>query len=580
MFGVFFAILLLILVFVGIASVAVDGGKEVSVKTNSVLHIKLDYPILDRSPADPFQNFDFQKLSPDKSIGLNEILKNINNAKADDKIKGLYLDLTSVAAGYATLKEIRNALVSFGEDSSKFIVAYSEIMSQKAYFLASVADEIYLNPQGYMQLMGIGTSIPFFKGMLDKLDVEAQIIRHGKFKSAVEPFILEKMSDASKEQTEKFIFSIWDNIVADIASSRGKTVDELNLIADSLLADNAEEALKLNLVDKLYFKDEVMTILKEKLNLEEDKKINFVSLAKYGKGKPQPKEKGKGLIRDRIAVIYAQGGIVMGEGEADEIGSEKISKAIRKARKDDKVKAIVLRVNSGGGSALASDIILREMELAKEIKPVIASMGDVAASGGYYISCMADTIVASNVTITGSIGVLGVLMNAQDFLKNKLGITFDGVKSNPHSDLGDPTRPLSAFEKKAIQKEIVRIYDVFISHVAAGRGLTEAQVDSIGQGRVWSGADALELGLVDVIGGLDKAIEIAAELAGLEDYKIRELPVRKDPVEQLISQLTGEAETRLIQYKLGDNYKYYKQLEMLAKMQGIQAIVPYDLNLN
>jgi len=580
MFGVFFAILLLILIFVGIASVAVDGDKEVSVKTSSVLHLKLDYPILDRSPADPFKNFDFQSFTPDKSIGLNEILRSIKKASKDDRIKGIYLNLTSISAGYASLKEIRKALVSFGEDSTKFIVSYSEVMSQKAYYLASTADEIYLNPEGYIQLMGIGSSIPFFKGLLDKLDVEAQIIRHGKFKSAVEPFILEKMSDASREQTEKYLFSIWDHVAEDIASSRGKTVGDLNLIADSLLADNANQALDLELVDRLFFMDEVSEALRQKLNLKEDEDINFVGLDKYSKAKSSVKVKTKGLVRDRIAVIYAQGSIVLGNGDPDEIGSEKISKAIRKARKDDHVKAIVLRVNSGGGSALASDIILREMLLAKEKKPVIASMGDVAASGGYYISCMADTIVASNTTITGSIGVLGVLMNAQDFLKNKLGITFDGVKSNPHADLGDPTRPLSDFEKKAIQKEIVRIYDVFISHVSEGRGLTKAQVDSIGQGRVWSGADAFDLGLVDVIGGLDKAIEIAAESAGLEDYKIRELPARKDPVEQLISQLTGEAETRWIKYKLGANYKYYKQLEMFSKMQGVQTIVPYDLNLN
>jgi len=577
MFGVMLAIFVLFLIMLSVISV-LDKGKEVVVEKKTVLQITLDKPIKDRSSSDPFENFDLGSFSSNKILGLNEILKNIKKATADDNIAGIYLDISTIATGIASVGEIRDALQNFKDSSDKFIICYSEMISQKAYYLGSVADEVYLNPEGYLMLTGLATGIPFFKGALEKLEIEAQIIRHGKFKSAVEPFMLDKMSEANREQSSLYVNSIWNRMLEEISESRGLSIDQLNLLTDSLFVGSADQALEHKIVDKLLFKDEVLANLKERLELEEDEDINFMSIGKYD-GAPKPKRKKKGLIKDRIAIVYAEGGIVTGDGEADEIGSDRISKAIKKARLNDKVKAIVLRVNSGGGSALASDVIWREMMLAKEVKPVVASMGNVAASGGYYISCAADTIVASQTTITGSIGVLGILFNMKDFFKNKLGITFDGVKSNDFADLGTPTRPLTEYEKKVIKDEIERIYDVFITHVADGRNMTKAEVDSIGQGRVWSGVDAMRIGLIDVFGGLETAVAIAAEMAELEEYRLLELPKLKDPIEQIVSELSGEAQSRMIRYKMGDNYKYYRQFESFSKMQGIQAVVPYDLNL-
>ena len=581
-FGIFLAVGIVLVIIIGFA---LGSQEDASIEENSVLRLTLESPIRDRAPKGSFKDFNFQTFQPNKSLGLNEILENIKKAKEDENIKGIYLDISSISAGYATTHEIREALLDFkGEsDSGKWIVCYSEGLSQKAYYLASVANEIYLNPQGGVQLMGLGSTSTFFIGALEKLDVEAQIIRHGKFKSFAEPFMFDKMSPENREQTEKYIFSIWDDIVAEIAESRSISVDEINMIADSMWLNNAQDALDKGYVDKLLYADEVTLALQERLGIEDvEEEINFVKLSKYGRVNVDIEDDGNSIKREKIAVIYAQGSIVSGKGEDDEIGSETIAKAIKAARENEKVKAIVLRVNSGGGSALASDVMLREMVLAKQAKPIVVSMGDVAASGGYYIACMADTIVANRTTITGSIGVIGILWNAQNFFKNKLGITFDGVQSNAHADLGATTRPLTEEEKAAIQKEVVRIYEVFTGHVSNGRAsLSQDQVDSIGQGRVWSGVDALELGLVDVMGGLDDAVEIAASMAGIEEYKILELPEYKvSPLEEILAGMEDEAEAKFLKNKLGSNYKHYLYVQRLMKMEGIQAIVPYDLSLN
>ena len=469
---------------------------------------------------------------------------------------------------------------SFSDETGKFILCYSEMMSQKAYYLASVADKIYLNPEGYIQLTGLAANLSFFKGTLEKLDIEPQVIRHGKFKSAVEPFINDKMSPENRAQVERFLNGIWDHVRDEISDGRGLSSRELNMITDSLWADNAQGAMENYIADELHYKDELLADIRELIDLEEDEDLPFVSLAKYDKV-PKTKEKDKktGVVRDRIAVIYAQGPIVSGNGGKDEIGSERISRAIRNARLNEKVKAIVLRVNSGGGSALASDVIWREMQLAREVMPVVASMGDVAASGGYYIACAADTIVASKSTITGSIGVLGILFNMQGFYNNKLGMTFDGVKTNPFADLGDPSRPLTDAEKRIIQKEIERIYDVFITHVAEGRGLTKDQVDSIGQGRVWAGSDAKQLGLVDVFGGLERSIDIAREMAGLEEYRLLELPKQKDPFEDLLAEIMGEGQEVLLRNQLGDVYHHIQKLRSVSRFHGIQAVLPYEIDI-
>ena len=553
--------------------------KLVDVKPNSVLFMTLSDQISDRSPVNPLENLNFQTMEIDTKLGLHDILNNIKKAKNDVNIKGIYIESSYIVAGMATTEEIRDALLDFKE-SGKFILAYADFYSQKAYYLASVADKLYLNPQGLIDYRGLRTELMFFKGTLEKLGIEPQIIRgsNNQFKSAVEPFMYDKMSDANLEQTQTYLNSLWDQMVAGISAARGISETDLNKIANNMLVDNAQAAVDYKLVDGVKYKDEIIDELKELLELDKDDKIQLMKLSKYDKA-PDAGRKGKGWTKDKIAVVYASGEIVMGKGDEQSIGSARISKAVRQARKDTTVKAIVLRVNSPGGSALASDIILREVALATEQKPVVVSMGDVAASGGYYIACLADTIVASENTITGSIGVFGLLFNLENFLNEHLGVTVDRVMTNDHSDLGSLTRKMTAIEEAVIQKSVDDIYDTFISYVADGRSLTKEQVDAIGQGRVWSGENAMEIGLIDVFGGLNKAIEIAAEMAELDNYQIKGLPKQIDPIDELLSDLTGQASTYMLKRELGSEYIYYKKLQETLRSQGIQARVPFNLEV-
>ena len=518
-------------------------------------------------------------MKPSKSLGLNTILKNIDKAKNDDNIKGIYLNLKGLNTGIASVEEIRNALAKFRE-SGKFIVAYSDYYSQKTYYLASVADQIYLNPAGGMDFVGLSAQLMFFKNALEKFGIQPVIIRHGKFKSAVEPFMLDKMSQANRKQTETYINSIWNKILNDISSSREISPQRLNEIANNLELKNPQTAIDLGFITGVLYYDEIMELLKNKVNEKKVKDIDFVFLRQYNKVPKKKKEGEKGLAKDKIAIIYAQGEIVTGKSSEGKIGSETLSEAIRKARKDNKVKAIVLRINSPGGSALASDIIWRETVLAKEKKPLIVSMGDLAASGGYYIACAADTIVASENTLTGSIGVFGLMFNIKKLMNEKIGITFDKVNTNKYSDIGSAYKDMSEEENTFIQNSVEETYDTFISHVAKGRGMTKAEIDSIGQGRVWSGSNALKIGLVDVIGGLDKAVKIAAEKAGLDRYRIKPLPAQKEPFEEIMEELTGNA----VKINLFSNnndefsmmYNYYKSLN---DMQGVQARIPFEINI-
>ena len=584
-FGTFFSMivagLLLIVIFIamltGTMSSAGKADKQISeVEKNSILHITLNTPIKDRTSENPFENFDFNTLENSSNLGLDKILASIEKAKSDDRIEGIYLDLTFVNTGMASIEEIRNALLDF-KKSKKWIISYSEVYTQGTYYLASVADKIYVNPLGIVELKGLATQLMFFKNMLAKLDVDVQIIRHGKFKSAVEPFMLEKMSASNREQLEKILNTAWGSMINGIAASRDIKTATINELADGLKIQDAKDALKYNFVDGLMYKDELLAELRNKLHLEENADITTISLGKYSKAKL----KGKKLkSKNKIAVIYAAGNIVSGKGSKDQMGSETISKAIREARLDDDVKAIVLRVNSGGGSALASDVMWRETTLAKKAKPFIVSMGDVAASGGYYIACAADKIVASEKTITGSIGVFGVIPNMEGFFNNKMGITFDGAKTNDHADMMSLFKPLTGEEKDIIQIGVEKIYDDFITKVAAGRGMTKAEIDAIGQGRVWIGNDALEIGLVDEIGGLNRAIDIAQEMAKLENFELENYPKRKDPVEQFIEELSGNLETRFMKAKLGDNYKYYQKMESVTKNTGVMARIPFDIEVH
>jgi protease-4 len=509
-------------------------------------------------------------------IGLNDILKNIQLAKNDDKIKGIYLDLSYISAGMATIEEIREALIDF-KTSGKFIVSYSEGYSQKAYYLASVSDKIFLNPVGSIDFKGLSGQVMFFKGTLDKLEVEAQVIRHGKYKSAVEPFLLTEMSEASREQMTAFIGSIWDHMVASISESRDISVKELNRYADSLMVGTPDEALAYGFIDSILYQDQVTAYVQSLMGMEKDE-FDYLSMTKYAKYNKMSSDVK--YNENKIAVIYGEGDIVSGEGDETKIASETMAEAIREAREDENVKAIVLRVNSPGGSGLASEVIWREIILTKEVKPIVVSMGNLAASGGYYIACPADRIYANPTTITGSIGVFGMIPNMEKFFENKLGITFDGVNTNEHSDYMSVNRPMSDFERNKIQSYIEEFYDIFIGHVADGRGMTKAQVDSIGQGRVWSGVDAKRLGLIDEYGGMTTAIQGAVELAGLEEgnYMIVEYPKQKDIFEQLVADITGMASMFFAKQEMGEEaFFYYQYAKTFLEIEEVQTRMPYDI---
>jgi protease-4 len=566
--------LILFFVFLLIVSSLMPEDEKVQVKNNSVLHLRLDFPIVDRGSDNPFSNMDFTSFEAKSNPGLNEILKSIRKAKEDSLVKGIFLDVSSLDAGLATIEEIREALIVF-KKSGKFIIAFNDLYTQTAYYLVSVADKIYLNPAGVVELKGLRSDVMFFKGALEKLGIEPIIIRHGKFKSAIEPFILTEMSEANKEQTMTYIGSMWNHMLAGISASRNISVDSLNLFADSMLVRNAQTSLELRLVDSLKYYDEVMEDLKAMAGIDKNKDLELVSLADYQNTPPLP---GHERPKDKIAVIYATGQIDMGKGDEETIGSEGLSETIREAREDTTIKAVVLRINSPGGSALASESIWREVVLTQKVKPVIVSMGDVAASGGYYIACPADVIVANPVTITGSIGVFGVLWNGEKLMKEKLGITIDGVQTNQHSDIGSPFRKIHPSEEAVIQQSVEEIYQMFIGHVAEGRKMDVSMVDSIGQGRVWSGINAKEIGLVDELGGLERAIEIAKEKAGIKgEAKIVEFPKKLPFFDQLMKDLGESARMSIIQEDLGVDYRYYKALRNVRKMNGVQARMAFEM---
>ena len=569
----FVLFLLLIVLITAIVSSAGSDGK-VSVASNSVLHISLDYPINERTDKNPLAELDFLGFESKKKLGLNEILKGIEAAKSDDHIKGIYLDASSLSSGMATMEEVRNALLDF-KKSGKFIIAYSEVYSQGAYYLATTADKIYLNPEGMIDFRGLSSEIMFFKGALEKLDIEAQIIKVGTYKSAVEPFILDKMSDPNKLQVTSFLGSMYDHFLSEISKSRKISKSTLFLLADSAKIRDPKDALTYKMIDGIKYKDEVLDELKKLTEIDKKKEVKSVSLEEYA---PLEEEKEE-TSQNRIAVIYANGEITSGEGNDETIGSERISRAIRKARTDNKVKAIVLRVNSPGGSALASDVIWRETVLARKSKPLIVSMGDLAASGGYYIACAADSIFAQPNTITGSIGVFGIIPNMQKFFNNKMGITFDGVKTGKFADLGTVSRPLTDAERMIIQMEVNKTYDTFTKKVADGRKKSQSYIDSIGQGRVWSGTEALKRGLVDRLGNIDDAIASAAKKAKIKDFKIVNYPDQVDPIKSLFDNSADKVKAYFVKRELGDNFIYYEQMRSALNLSGVQARIPYNIQI-
>jgi protease IV len=566
MLGTFLLMLLFSVIGIGIiaAIVASAAGDETAIGANTLLYLKLGKEIADRGSNTPLA-MGFS--GPEKIMGLNDILNDLEKASRDKNIAGIYLDLSEMPAGISTVNEIRDGILSFRK-SGKFVWAYSEAYTQKTYFLATAADKIFLNPEGAVDFKDLSAEMVFLKGMLDKLDIKMQIIRHGKFKSAAEPLFLDKMSPENREQITAVITDIWDTMLKAVSETRRIDRTTLDRIADSLKLTNAQEALNYKFVDQLVYKDEILGLLKKQMKIEGKKKIETVAPEDYISVKDAKKPY---TGNDKIAVIYASGSIGSGEGDDRSIGSERISKAIRKAREDDKVKAIVFRVNSGGGSALASDVIWREIDLAKNLKPVVASFGDVAGSGGYYVACAATKILADPTTITGSIGVFGIIPNMEGLFNKKLGITFDRAMTNANSDYISALKPLPPYQAMIIQRDVDHIYDVFTSKVAAGRKLSKEQVDSIGQGRIWSGADAKSIGLIDDYGGLTKAVDLAADLAKLKEYRLVSLPEQKEWFQELIDQISGKDPSMQLRKALGQDYRLYQYVMEVRQMSGVQA---------
>jgi len=568
------ALMLIVLMIVLICMVGSGSSNKISVKPKSVLYMNLNYEIPERTTDGDFTAalMGLQNSNADNS-GLNDIIANIEAAKDDDNIAGIFLELSSTSTSTANIEELRHHIANFKE-SGKFVLTYGESLSQGAYYLATAGNEIYLNPDGMLDIHGMASQIMFYKRLLDKLDIEIQIIRgpNNRFKSAVEPYFLDKMSDANREQMTKLLNTMWNKIVDDISASRGISPVKINQLADELaLTFDAKIALEEGFVDGLAYRDEIIARIKDLAGIDKAKKINVLTNSQYASARPEPKAKA-----DKIAVIYANGQIQDGEGDDSTIGSTTLSKAIREARENKKVKAIVMRVNSPGGSALASEVIRREVELAKAEKPFIISMGGYAASGGYWISTEGDYIFADPTTLTGSIGVFGTIPNAKKFLNETVGLTFDVVKTNKNSDFGSLTEPLTDYQKELMQKYVGNTYNDFTALVARTRGLRQSYVDSIGQGRVWAGADAIEIGLVDELGGLNKAIAYAAEKANLTDYSLKDYPKQKDMMEMLLSGSVQEPYTKaLLKKKLGKNYTYIETVENMSKLDGVQALMPF-----
>ena len=572
---------LLIILLIGMVS-ALTSFKDqiVTIKSQSLLILKLDGKIVERKSNNPFEDLEIPGIKVSNTTGLNQILECIEKAKTDDRIKGIYLELSEINSGYATVEEIRNALIDF-KTSGKFIYTYADMISQKAYYLATVSDSLILNPMGMFDFRGLNAEHTFFKKALDKFGIEMQVVRgkNNKFKSAVEPYLFDKMSDANREQTTVYLKSIWNHVLKGISERRSIPVDSLNMYANGVMTfQKPDRALKCRFFDNLKYKDQVLADFRKLTGLGGNEEIPVVSVGEYDKV-PKPIVAG-GLAKDRIAVVYASGEIDGGTDGPYQIDSKEVSKGIREARTDSAVKAIVLRVNSPGGSAFGSEVIWREVILAQKVKPVVVSMGDYAASGGYYIACGADAILANPTTITGSIGVFGTIPNLSGLLTDKIGITFDNVSTNDHSDMPSMTRKMTPFEKDLMQSYVESTYNTFISHVAEGRRMTTTFVDSIGQGRVWSGENGKLNGLVDEFGGLKDAVKLAALKAKIKNYRIKELPKQKDTFEELMKSFSTKMQNSFLESKLGESYHLWENFSREAHANGLYARMPYNLDIN
>lgn len=562
--------------FVGIISMFSSSDEQTTIPNNSVLKLDLNQVIRENMPPEDPISEAFGGNSVGQ-ISLIEIKEALANAKLDSKIKGVYLKCEYPQAGYATIEEIREALIDF-KKSKKFVYAYGEVMTEKAVYINSVADKSYINPAGGIEMNGLEVEYTFMKGLFDKLGVKPEIFRVGDYKSAVEPYILTKMSEASKEQSKSFISSIADKVYSDIAAARGITVQEINDILNKQPIEEPADAVKYKIMTNVGYWDEFETAMKKELGSKESSKIEYVSLSKYKKAEKFVK---KGEDKNRIAIIIGEGDIVMGKGEDGSIGSEKIMKELQKARNDSKVKAVVLRINSPGGSSLASDVMWREIELTKKVKPVIASMGDYAASGGYYMAMPCDTIVAHKSTLTGSIGIFGMMFNVEKLMNEKLGLTFDGVKTHTYADFPSMTRTMTDAEKMMIQNSVNKGYETFTSKAAKGRHMNLDKLKTIAGGRVWTGAQAKEIGLVDVLGNLDDAVAIAAKKAKLKEgeYRVKYYPIAKSGVDAFLEKWGSDREEEKLREYLGVFAPYAKQIKRLQTADKLQARMPFDMEI-
>ena len=572
--GIFVFFIVTIFIFAGIGALFSSEDKVV-IKEKTVLKLDLNKPIKEVGVENPFAEFGGPFAGSENVVGLKDIVNALKNAQADDNIKGIYLKTEGPEAGWATLEEIRNQLVEF-KKSKKFVATYGESFSEKGYYIASVADKIYLNPAGGMEWNGLSAEYSFFKGTFDKLGVKPLIFRVGEFKSAIEMFSRSDMSEASKKQSSELITAINGNFLKNISASRNVPADKLKNLADSLAVENPEAALKYKLVTNLGYWDEFESVMKKDLKIEDKKDISYIGVDKYLKTETKAKE---GDFNTRVAVLVAEGEINSGESRDESIGSDDFVKELKKLRNDDKIKAIVIRINSPGGSALASDVMWREIQITGKKKPVIASMSDVAASGGYYMAMGCDKIVAQPNTITGSIGIFGLIFNVTDFMGDKLGVTFDGVGTSPHADWPTATREMTEFEKSMVQKSVNEGYEKFTSKAAAGRKMPIEKLKSLAQGRVWSGVEAKENGLVDVLGGVDEAVKLAATSAKLKDgdYRVRYYPEKKKPLEEIFSKMMGDEEDKAMTQNLGEMASYVKMYKKLMNMGGTQTRLPFEL---
>ncbi len=574
-FSSFFAALLAIVVFsiVGLmlligSAAAFSSDEPTTIPANAVLVIDLNDNFTEKEVSDPFT--ELMNPGTGKIPSLTAVIGLIQHAKKDSNIKGIYIKCQQNSNGYASSEELRKALVDF-KKSNKFIFAYGETISQKGYWVGNVANQIYTHPQGGLEFSGFSLETVFLKGMLDKLDVEMQVFYAGKFKSATEPFRYTKMSDANKQQTSVWLNGLYDHFISSVASARQIAPEKLKTMANEAKIQSAQDALSNGLVDGLIYDDQLKKTIAKKLNGIKENDIPFVSIKDYAKSVPL-----RGTGDGKIAVVYADGDIVMGKNVKDAIASDDFRMLLQKIRADESIDALVLRVNSPGGSALASDIIWREIELIKGKIPVIVSMGDVAASGGYYIASGADSIYADANTITGSIGVFTVIPNISGFMNNKLGISFDGVKTAPYADAPSVTRPLNTMEQKMLQSGVDSIYHTFKSRVAKGRKKSMDYVDSIAQGRVWLGSDAINVGLVDRIGTLNDAIASAAKMAKLKGYSIKQYPESKSFIEDLIEDYKDYVKVKSIESEIGaSQWQIFQNLKTVQQMVGApQARMP------